>query len=67
MRLAGERGLSPEELVDQALPQALAAMPEDTPLRECSHTTPASLGRCLAGDVDNVSEALTIADGEAYR
>lgn len=34
---------------------------------EVSHTRPLALGRRLAGNIDNVSEVLAIAEGEDYR
>jgi hypothetical protein len=30
-------------------------------------TEAVSLGRCLIGDLDNVTEALAVAEGEAFR
>jgi hypothetical protein len=66
-RLREEREVSFKELVNEALREALAARAGDRPPREPFHTTPVSLGRCLVGDLDDVSEALAIAEGEAYR
>jgi hypothetical protein len=42
-------------------------MTERAPQAARCHTEAVSLGRCLIGDLDNVAEALAVAEGEAFR
>lgn len=39
----------------------------DDAVPEAAHTRPLTLGRRLAGSIDNVGEVLAIAEGEDYR
>ena len=66
-RARTERKAGLKQVVNEALRQGLAQM-LGPPRRRKSYRTPAvSLGRCLAGDLDDVSEALAAAEGEGFR
>lgn len=63
-----QRGLTFKEVLNDALRRGLAAADEQAPGPAGAHTTrPLPLGRRLVGDMDNVAEALAVADGEAFR
>jgi hypothetical protein len=67
-RLRKSRRLGLKPLVNEALRRGLEQMaapprPPHTPFR----TRTASLGRCLAGNVDNVAELLAVAEGESHK
>lgn len=60
------RGASLKQVVNDALREGLQQMA--TPRPQSSYRTPAvSLGRCLLGSIDDVAEALALAEGEAFR
>jgi hypothetical protein len=61
-RLRQELGLSFEEVLQGALREGLVRL--DT-LR--SHTVPVALGGCLIGDLNDISKALVIAEGETFK
>lgn len=65
---ARERRTVPlKQLVNEALREGLARL-ETPPSRRAGPSTKAvSLGRCLLPDLDDVAEALAIAEGEAFR
>jgi len=54
-------------VVNEALRQGLGQMASPAPARRAPRTRAVSLGRCLASNIDNVSEALAIAEGESFR
>jgi len=56
-----------KQVVNEALRQGLRQMIEPPKRRASFRTRPVSLGRCLVGSLDDVSEALAIAEGEAFR
>lgn len=66
-RLRRARNRSLKDIVNQVLREGLkrfeARSETVTPFR----TETVSLGRCLIGDVEDVSEALAIAEGEDFR
>ena len=65
-RVRAARDASLKQVVNEALREGLKQMQSPPPRGE--YRTPAvSLGRCLIGSVDDVSEALTLAEGEAFR
>ena len=66
-RLRKARKASLKAVVNEALRQGLGQMASPRPKRRSPRTRAASLGRCLAGNIDNVSEALAIAEGEPFR
>lgn len=66
-RLRKKRKASLKVVVNEALRQGLSQMASPPPARRELRTRAVSLGRCLAGNIDNVSEALAIAEGESFR
>jgi len=66
-RLRKTRDESLKVIVNEALREGLKQL--DTPRRKKARfrTDSANLGRCLLGNVDNVSEALAVAEGESFR
>ncbi|HLH23543.1 MAG TPA: antitoxin [Chloroflexota bacterium] len=65
-RIQDTRGLTFKEAVNAALRRGLAEL--DAPRPRPDYRTPSvPLGRCLAGSIDDVSEALAVAEGDAYR
>jgi hypothetical protein len=61
-RLRQELALSFEEVLQRALREGLVRLDSTR-----SHTVPVVLGGCLIGDLDDISQALGIAEGEAFR
>lgn len=66
-RVRDARGATLKEAVNEALRRGLKQMSEPAPESQRRRTEVVSLGRCLIGDLDNVAEALAIAEGEAFR
>jgi hypothetical protein len=66
-RLRRERDANLKDIVNEALREGLKHMtaPRRKPAR--FRTTTVDLGRCLLSNVDNVAEALAVAEGEAFR
>ena len=66
-RLRKTRKVSFKALVNEALRQGLKEM--TTPSRPARpyKTRSVSLGRCLIGSPDDISEALAVAEGEDFR
>lgn len=63
-RAKGERSL--KDIVNEALRRGLRQMEEPEP-RGPRYATPSSdLGRCLLGTLDDVAEALAVAEGEDF-
>jgi hypothetical protein len=56
-----------KEVVNEGLRHGLKQMVEPTRPAEPFRTGAVSLGRCLITDVDNVAEALAVAEGEGFR
>jgi hypothetical protein len=66
LRVQEARKATLREVVNEALRQGLRQL--DTPAPRQSYRTPSvSLGRCLLGSIDDVSEALALAEGESFR
>ncbi len=61
------RKASLKTVVNEALRQGLGQKASPPPARRAPRTRAVSLGRCLASNIDNVSEALAIAEGESFR
>jgi hypothetical protein len=55
-----------KEVVNEALREGLKQL-EMPPPRRAYRTPSVSLGRCLVGSVDDVAEALALAEGESFR
>lgn len=67
LRVRETRKSSLKAVVNDALKQGLQQMIAPPKPRPPYRTPSVSLGRCLVGSIDNVSEALAVAEGEAYR
>ena len=66
-RMQQLHGRSFKAIVNEALRRGLRAMAAPS-VRQVVHSTPAvDLGRCLAGSLDDVAEALAVAEGERFR
>jgi hypothetical protein len=66
-RLRKARKASLKDVVNEALRRGLGQMASPLPPRRPLRTRAVSLGRCLVGNVDNVSEVLAIAERESFR
>jgi len=66
-RIRKNRKLSYKALVNEALRQGLKEITRPPRSIKPYQTKSVSLGRCLAGSLDDVSEALAIAEGEDFR
>jgi hypothetical protein len=65
LRRAEDKSL--KELVNQALRRGLKDLAAPVKPREPFRTRSVSVGRCLIGNLDDISEVLAIAEGENYR
>ena len=66
-RVRQARQLGLKDVVNEALRQGLKAMTAPSHPRTAYQTRGVSLGRCFLGNLDDVSEALAIAEGEDFR
>jgi hypothetical protein len=66
-RVQAARRSSLKEVVNEALRQGLRQMTQSPPRREPYRTPSVALGPCLVGSIDDISEVLAIAEGEAFR
>ena len=66
-RIREQKDLSLKEAVNEALRRGLREMEEGTPSPSDYSTDPVSLGGCLIGSLDDVAEALAVAEGEDFR
>lgn len=55
-----------KEVVNEALRRGLRQMEEPEPERRRYVTTSSDLGRCFVGTLDDVAEALAVAEGEDF-
>ncbi len=67
VRMRQTRKMSLKVLVNEALRNGLQHLTSPRPRRRPYRTPSFSLGRCLVGSVDDVSEALAIGEGESFR
>jgi predicted flavoprotein YhiN len=65
-RLRKNRGASLKDLVNEGLRRGLQEMAVRPKRREPFRTSSVSLGRVRIASVDNIGEALAIAEGEAF-
>jgi hypothetical protein len=65
-RLCQERQVSFKHLINQALREGLRQLETPAPATPF-HTPTAALGRCLLGSLDDIAEALALAEGEAFQ
>jgi hypothetical protein len=67
-RLRKKTRMSLKEAVNEAMRRGLAQMARSGGApREPYRTPSVSLGRCLVSSIDDVAEALAVAEGEAFR
>ena len=66
-RLRKTRRQSLKSLVNEALRQGLRQLTSPPPRREAFRTTAVSLGECRIGSIDNIAEALAVAEGDSFR
>ncbi len=66
-RLQRERDGSFKELVNEALRLGLTHIQAPPKTKSARSTTASSLGGCLIGSLDDVSESLAVAEGDAFR
>lgn len=66
-RLRKAQKLSLKRAVNDALRRGLAQAKEPAARRAQVRTRAVSLGRCLIGNVDDVSDVLARAEGESFR
>ena len=66
-RVRAERQAGLKDVVNDALRLGLRSLAAPPRRRALYRTEAVSLGRCLVGDLDDVSEALAVAEGEAFR
>ena len=66
-RLRKSRSASLKDLVNEALRRGLKDMGNRTKRRERFRTQAVALGRLRLAGLDNIGEALAIAEGEAYK
>ena len=67
IRIRQTRKVSLKAIVNEALRQGLQQLTSPRPRRRPYRTPSYSLGRCLIGSVDDVSEALAVGEGESFR
>ena len=66
-RLRRSREESVKKIVNEALRQGLRQMASPTRARRPFRTKSVSLGTCLLGNVNNISEALAVAEDESFK
>ena len=67
-RLRKVRKATLKQLVNDALRRGLGQMTTaPAPPRRPFRTRAVSLGRCLVGNVENISEVLAVAEGETFK
>lgn len=62
-----KRKASLKKVINEALRHGLSQMASPRPVGKPYHTRTVSLGSCLIGSVDDVAEALAVAEGEGYK
>jgi hypothetical protein len=66
-RLRKIRNASLKDLVNEALRRGLKDMSRRTKRRDCLRTRSVALGQLRIAGLNNIGEALAIAEGEAYK
>lgn len=66
-RVRRQRGGTLKEVVNEALREGLARLATPPRPRKRHVTKAVSLGRCRLGSIDDVAEALAVAEGEGFR
>jgi hypothetical protein len=67
LRVQQSKKASLKSVVNDALRQGLVRMLSPSAPRRKFETPTANLGSCLLGNVDDVAEALAVAEGEGFR
>jgi hypothetical protein len=67
LRVQESKKASLKAVVNEALRHGLLRMLSPSPPRRRFETPSANLGSCLIGNVDDVAEALAVAEGEGFR
>jgi hypothetical protein len=62
-----QRGITLKKIVNEALREGLARLVAPRRPRKRHATQAVSLGRLLLADLDDVAEALAVAEGEGFR
>ncbi len=66
-RIRKVRDATFKQIVNEALRAGLAHLEQPRRPRKRYRTKPVSLGRCLIGNLDDVAEALAVAEGDDFR
>ncbi len=66
-RFCQERQIAMEDLMNQALREGLRQIETPAPNPLPFETDSVSVGRCLIGNLDDIAEALELADGEFFK
>lgn len=66
-RLRQRRKTSMKEAVNTALREGLRQLSRPAPRASRTRTRPVSLGRCYLNNLDNIAEALAVAEGEQFK
>jgi hypothetical protein len=66
-RLRRARGASLKDIVNEALRKGLSELSACPKQREPSQTQVVDLGRMRLPSIDNISESLAVAEGEAFK
>ena len=66
-RIRTTRKESLKKVVNDALRKGLQEMIAPKPRRKSYRTRTVSLGRCLINNIDNINEAIALAEGENFR
>lgn len=56
-----------KDIVNEALREGLARLQDPGPRRRTFRTRTVSLGACRMGSLDDVAEALAVAEGDSFR
>ena len=65
--MAEQQQRSRREVLNETLRRGIRAVRQETEQRERFATRPRDLGQCLIPSLDNVSEALAVAEGDDFR
>ena len=66
-RLRETRHAGLKEIANEAMRAGLRQMSRPARPTVIYQTQPVSLGRCLIGNIDDISEVLAVAEGESFR
>jgi hypothetical protein len=66
-RIRRRRGATLRDVVNDALREGLPRLEAPARPRKLHETRSVSLGGCLIGSVDDVAEALAVAEGDGFR